>query len=175
MLRGGREGFVSNHRGSGLFWLKLATALWFLLVMSIYMYAAAATALGWWPLQSRPEPGVGVWFLCGAAGGLGATLYALRGFYWAVGPQRGDDSRFRYDPSWTWWYIFRPILGSVLGLVGYVAVRVALSPVRVPAPADEQSILPFVAIAFISGFGLTRVLAWLDRRVRAVFGEGDES
>lgn len=116
-----------------------------------------------------------VWFICGAAGGLGATLYALRGFYRAVGPQRDEDPRFRYDPSWTWWYIFRPLLGIVLGLLGYVAVRVALSPVRVPPPADEQSILSFVSIAFISGFGLTRVLAWLDRRVKAVFGEGEES
>ena len=71
--------------------------------------------------------------------------------------------------------MLRPIAGSILGLIGYVAARVALSPVRVPGPLDEQSALPFIAISFAAGFGLTRVLAWLDRRVAALFRDGGQS
>ena len=158
-----------------MFWLKVATGVWFIVAILGYLYVAGAVALGWWPTQAPLEAAVGVWFHCGAAGGLGATLYALRGFYWSVGPQRAESRRFTYDPSWTWWYVLRPIAGSILGLIGYVAARVALSPVRVPGPLDEQSALPFIAISFAAGFGLTRVLAWLDRRVAALFRDGGQS
>lgn len=158
-----------------MLWLKLGPAAWFIAATLGYLYVAGAVALGWWPTQAPLETPLSVWFHCWAAGGLGATLYALRGFYWSVGPQRADQERFTYDPSWTWWYVLRPIAGSVLGLIGYVAARVARSPVRVPGPMDEQSALPFIAIGFAAGFSLTRVLAWLDRRVVALFGDGDES
>ena len=52
-----------------------------------------------------------------------------------------------------------------------VAIRLALSPLNVPAPVDERSTLPFVAIAFIAGFGLTRILEWRDRTVDELLGE----
>ena len=150
---------------------KRRTAAWFTLVTFGCLYVAGAVALGWWPVGTPADPEVGIWFYCWAAGGLGATLDALRGSYWSVGLKGTGRPVLILDPSSTWWYAVRPVAGSLLGLVGYVAVRLALSPVNVPAPVDERSTLPFVAIAFIAGFALMRALVWRDRTVDELLGE----
>ena len=150
---------------------KLRTAAWFTLVTFGCLYVAGAVALGWWPVGTPADPEVGIWFYCWAAGGLGATLDALRGLYWSDGLEREGRPVLILDPSSTWWYAVRPVAGSLLGLVGYVAVRLALSPLNIPTPVDERSTLPFVAIAFIAGFALTRILKWRDRTIDELRGE----
>ena len=136
-----------------------------------YLYVAGAVALGWWPVGTPVGPEVGVWFYCGIAGGLGALLDVLRGSYWSTGLKGTGRPILLLDPSSTWWYAVRPVAGSLLGLVGYVAVRIALSPLNVPAPVDERSTLPFIAIAFVAGFALMRILTWRDRTVDELLGE----
>ena len=150
---------------------RFRTAVWFTLVTFGYLYAAGAVALGWWPVGTSTDPEVGVWFYCGVAGGLGAMLDVLRGSYWSIGLKGTGRPVLILDPSSTWWYAVRPVAGSLLGLVGYVAVRLALSPLNVPAPVDERSTLPFIAIAFVAGFALMRILEWRDRTVDELLGE----
>ena len=79
--------------------LKVLSLLWFIAILTIYLYAAACITLGWWPVGEPPALQAGAWFLSGIAGGVGAGLYAVRGFYRAVGPPRRDDPRGRYDPA----------------------------------------------------------------------------
>ena len=50
-------------------------------------------------------------------------------------------------------------------------LHLALSPLNLPTPVDERSTLPFVAVAFIAGFALMRILAWRDRTVDELLGE----
>lgn len=149
--------------------LKILSLLWFIAILTIYLYAAACITLGWWPVGEPPALQAGAWFLSGIAGGVGAGLYAVRGFYRAVGPPRRDDPRGRYDPRWTWWYFMRPLLGVPLGLVGYGAARTALNVVRASAPTDEATLLPFLAVAFVAGFSATELMNWLQRRGETIF------
>ena len=111
---------------------KFRAAVWFTLVTFGCLYVAGAVALGWWPVGTPADPEVGIWFYCWAAGGLGATLDALRGSYWSVGLKGTGRPVLILDPSSTWWYAVRPMAGSLLGLVGYVAARLALSPREPP-------------------------------------------
>lgn len=152
---------------------RFGRAAWFTLVTLGYLYVAGAVTLGWWPVGAPADPAIAIWFCCWAAGGLGATLDAVRGLYWSVGLERAGQPLPILDPSSTWWYVVRPLAGSLLGLVGYVAVRLVLSPLNVPAPVDEQSMLPFVAVAFAAGFGLMRLIEWRDRTVDNLFSESE--
>lgn len=156
-----------------LFLLKLATMVWFITVFGAYLYFALAVSQRWWPLRMldrEQTSALSIWFYCASAGGLGATVYAARGFYQAIGPQDPTNPRYQYDPDWTWWYFIRPVLGGVMGLVGYVALRVILTPVGVDRPTTESAVLAFVAVSFAAGFSLTTVLGWLDEWSRSLFG-----
>ena len=152
---------------------RFGTAVWFTSVTLGYLYVAGTVALGWWPVGTPADPATGIWFCCWAAGGLGATLDAVRGLYWSAGLERTGRPLLILDPSSAWWYVVRPVAGSLLGLVGYVAVRLVLSPLNVPAPVDEQSMLLFVAVAFAAGFGLTRLIGWRDKTVDNLLAESE--
>ena len=157
-----------------LFVLKLLTTVWFVAVFSTYLYLVLAMSQGWWPFAALAvdrAAALAAWFYCAGAGGLGATVYAARGFYWAVGPQDLTNSRYQYDPNWTWWYFLRPLMGSVVGLVGYVALRVILTPVGVGRPESESALLAFAAVSFAAGFSLTTVLNWLDQWSKGLFAK----
>ena len=152
---------------------RFRTAAWFTLVTLGYLYASGAVTLGWWPAETAASPEVAIWFFAWAAGGLGATLEALRGLYWSVGIKRAGGPVPLLDPASTWWYVLRPVAGSLLGVIGYVAVRLVLSPLNVPAPVNEQSMLPFIAVAFAAGFGLMRVVAWRDGTVDNLLADSE--
>ena len=152
--------------------LKLATAIWLIFATVAHLYLALATWQEWWPfpdLGIEVDDSFAVWAYVYAAGGLGATLFAGRGFYWAVGPQNADIPKYNYDPNWTWWYLLRPWFGGLLGLIGYGALRVVLTPAGVSTPDEGSETLFYAAVAFASGFSLTQVLAWLDNWARSLF------
>src|SRR5687767_9639743 len=95
------------------FWpLKAATALWLVAVMITYLVVALSTWREWVPTRQlgfTAEARTAIWTYAFASGGIGATLYTIRGFYQAVGPQRVDNPRYHYDPNWTVWYFMRPL------------------------------------------------------------------
>ena len=41
------------------------------------------------------------------SGGLGGTIYCIKGLYVKI----AEDN---FDPKWGWWYIFRPIMLSLI-------------------------------------------------------------
>lgn len=150
--------------------LKLVTAIWLTFALACYLYLAFATWAGTWPFgQTAWSSEFSIWPSCYAAGGIGATSYAMRGFYQAAGPRRADEPRYHYDPNWTWWYVLRPVMGGVVGVVGYVAVRVLLTPLDVPRPQSESAYLSFSAIAFFAGYSLTQLFDWLRQAAAGVF------
>jgi len=68
--------------------LKFVTFVWFVAVLAITVYATAATWLEWWPytvLDIEDLDDVKPVIYSFIAGVIGATMFALRGFYWAVG------------------------------------------------------------------------------------------
>src|SRR3989344_1609763 len=50
------------------------------------------------------------------SGGLGGTIYSIRGFYQNLG-----DGTFNFE-NWIWWYIFRPVVSSIMGVFVYFLI-----------------------------------------------------
>ena len=151
--------------------LKLATAVYLVAMLVGYSLLAVGTWSNDWPadafaLGERSEK---IWMFCFAAGGIGSTLYTIRGFYHAVGPQNPDIPQYQYDPNWTFWYFFRPLIGGIMGIVGYVTSRLTLTPVDVPEVESASSALSYMAVAFLGGFGASELLEWLRDRARSTF------
>ena len=50
-------------------------------------------------------------FIC-CSGGIGGTIYTIRGYYQNIGEEK-------FNLKWTPWYLFRPIISSVIGVFVY--------------------------------------------------------
>jgi len=95
----------------GWFWLH---------ILGVYWLAGAAILLGilvgrWETLCSNRRP-LALIALAGALGGLihGASSFAI------------FAGNREFKPSWTWWYVLRPVLGGAVALVVYLVVRSGL-------------------------------------------------
>ena len=151
--------------------LKVATFLWFMAVFGVAVYTIGATWNEWWPYtvlgiadleEARPA------IYSFVSGLLGATVYSLRGFYWAVGPQSRTNPRYQYDPNWTLWYIARPIMGAFLGTFTFALLRAGVATLGT-ASTDATATAAYFAVAFLAGFAVTEVLNWFNAAARRVF------
>ena len=82
----------------------------------------------------------------GCSGGIGGTLYSIRGFYQHLG-----EENFKFN--WAWWYIFRPIVSIVVGVFIYFLIAGGLMSFKIPSPG----LMFFCGISFLSGFCFTQV------------------
>lgn len=155
--------------------LKVVTFAWFIAVLAVAVYATAATWLGWWPytiLNIKNLDDVKVVIYAFIAGVIGATMYALRGFYWAVGPQNPSDKKYQYDPNWTWWYISRPLIGGFLAVFTFALLQAGVATLG-ETKNDNTASTAYFGIGFLAGFAATDVFNWLGDVSKARFGKND--
>jgi predicted kinase len=104
-------------------------------------------------------------YVC-AAGGLGSTTYCIRALYHYYIRGAFDFDRFK------WWYLFRPVMGTVLAISSFAIVQggvVALGASASPRPSSAN--MAWFGIAFLAGFGTEQVIEWLRRASKSIFGE----
>lgn len=152
--------------------LKVATMVWFVVVFGSAVYALAATWNEWWPysvieVDRLDEAKAAIYSFI--AGLLGATVYAFRGFYWAVGPQDATNRKYQYDPNWTWWYIARPIMGAFLGGFSYALLRGGVATFAASATSAGGPQAAYFAVGFLAGFSMTEVLDWTTAAASRIF------
>jgi hypothetical protein len=143
--------------------LKIVTFCWFVFALAVGAYGVAATWNEWWPytfleVRELDEAKVAIYAFLG--GLFGATVFAFRGFYWAVGPQSGDNPRYQYDPNWTWWYFARPLIGPFLGAATYALIRGGVAVFGGTGSSNGTSSVAYFGVAFLAGFSMTEVLDW---------------
>jgi hypothetical protein len=103
------------------------------------------------------------------SGGIGGTIYCIRGFYKNLA--RGD---FHFD-RWTWWYIFRPIMSAVIGVFAYLLIVGGLLTIGNFSEVDYSRGLTFYsAIAFLAGFAFTQFADKLNEIASTVFEKKEE-
>lgn len=80
------------------------------------------------------------------AGAFGSFVHGATSFSTYVGNRE-------FTPSWTWWYVLRPLIGVGLALVIYFAVRGGLLLLVVSGATDASKINPFgvAALAGLTG------------------------
>lgn len=104
----------------------------------------------------------------GSSGGIGGTIYTIRGFYQHLGE---NDFKF----SWVWWYIFRPIISVVVGVFLYFLILGGLMSFRSVSEINySRNILFFCAIAFLAGFSFTQFANKLEGISSTLFSKKKE-
>jgi len=101
----------------------------------------------------------------GCSGGIGGTIYSIRGFYQNLG-----DNNFKFN--WVWWYIFRPIISIVIGVFVYFLIVGGLLSVSATTEIDyTKGILFYCAIAFLAGFSFTQFASKLEEISSTIFSK----
>ncbi len=101
----------------------------------------------------------------GISGGLGGTIYCMRGFY-----KNLADNMFKLN--WTWWYIFRPFISIVIGVfVYFLIVGGIISLGSVCNLSYSRGIMFYCAVAFLSGFSFTQFADKLEELSSTLFSK----
>lgn len=130
---------MSPNMKINLIGLYLASALVILIIIAVMTYFSNA-------YNSLIESLIYI----GCSGGIGGTIYCIRGFY-----QNLVENKF--DLIWSWWYFFRPFISVVVGIfVYFFIVGGLLSLGSISEPNYTKSIMFYCAIAFLAGFSFTQ-------------------
>lgn len=101
----------------------------------------------------------------GSSGGIGGTIYCIRGFYKNI-----VENNFKF--KWTWWYIFRPLISTIIGIfVYFLIVGGLLSLGSVSEVNFSKSIMFYCAISFLAGFSFTQFTDKLEEIAATIFSK----
>lgn len=104
----------------------------------------------------------------GCSGGIGGTIYSIRGFYQNLGEEN-------FKLNWTWWYVFRPIISIVTGIFVYFLIAGGLMSFGLISKTDySKGLLFFCGISFLSGFSFTRVADKFENLSSILFSKKEE-
>lgn len=99
------------------------------------------------------------------SGGIGGTLYSIRGFYQNLGA-------CKFKLSWTWWYLFRPIIGAVAGVFAYFLIAGGLSFFGTPLETSySRRVMFYLAVSFLGGFSFTQFADGLEKTASTIFSK----
>ena len=98
------------------------------------------------------------------SGGIGGTVYCIRGFYQNLG---GSS----FSGNWTWWYIFRPVMSAVIGVFLYFMIIGGLMSIsNSPEVNYGKSVMFYCAVSFLAGFSFTRFADKIEGLSNTMFG-----
>ena len=86
----------------------------------------------------------------GISGGLGGTVYCMRGFYQQLGKKE-------FDNIWFWWYIFRPVISIIVGTFSYFMISGGVLVLSTQADPSKSFIF-YSSISFIIGLTFSRFM-----------------
>ena len=107
-----------------------------------------------------------LYFYIAGAGGLGASVYCIRGLYKHC--SLGD-----YEARYAYWYLFRPWIGAVLGVVSYLLIAagfLALGCSGGNKPDPLRARMLYVAVGFMAGFSANEFVVKLNAVAKTLFG-----
>jgi hypothetical protein len=103
-----------------------------------------------------------------SSGGLGGTIYCIRGFYKNV---IGGG----FDLKWTWWYIFRPFISIVVGIMSYFLIVGGLFSLGSVSEVNYlKSVMLYSGIAFLAGFSFSEFTDKLEELSSTLFSTKNE-
>ncbi|MGA1822369.1 MAG: hypothetical protein ACMUIG_07570 [Thermoplasmatota archaeon] len=95
-------------------------------------------------------------------GGLGGTLYALRGY--AMHMHQMD-----FNFKWESWYYIRPFLGFIMGFVSYLIIAGGLMVLENSSMTDGNVVFFYMAVAFLAGFSVKQFIDKLHDIAKSIF------
>jgi len=115
--------------------------------------------------------------MCGAFGMLGSSMATVRKYYQVLITESAAKyagrqvSESGWDFGWTFYYLTRPILGSVLGALAFVLVFIGFEILSATqtTPISNHGHMMLYAIALLAGYAVSQVLDRLTLVARQVF------
>ncbi len=99
----------------------------------------------------------------GSAGGLGGIVYCMRGFY-----EHKVEGNF--DPNYLSWYLFRPFISTITGVIVYFLFTVHLLDASTDfSNVTADGIMFSCSVAFLAGFGFTQFYGKIDDLANILF------
>lgn len=98
--------------------------------------------------------------LAAAAGALGSLVHVTRSIVAFVG-------KSNFDSSWVAWYLTRPVVGTAIALLAYVAVRAGF--LNVSGNPEEINVYGVATIAGLAGLFSEKVSDKLKQLVETLF------
>jgi hypothetical protein len=145
-----KESFKINLLGIYLF----LTLLTFILIATISYFYVSSNKL------------IFSLIIIACSGGIGGTIYSIRGFYQNLG-----EGSFNFN-NWVWWYIFRPVMSSVIGIFVYFLIIGGLLSIGDISEANySRGLMFYSAIAFLAGFSFTQFANKLDEIASTIFAK----
>ncbi|HQR84292.1 MAG: hypothetical protein B7Y05_08755 [Polynucleobacter sp. 24-46-87] len=95
-------------------------------------------------------------------GGLGGTIYCLRGVY------LNACVRKKWDSDWAPWYLIRPFLSLALGGISYLLIKSGL--LFLNANQGELHQLGIWLLAFLAGLNVDKTLSKIESIGQSVWG-----
>lgn len=115
--------------------------------------------------------------MCGAYGMIGATMASIRKYYRVIITEstarlKGDSTAsIEWGLGWVYYYLTRPILGSILGALCYtltfIGFQILAEPTSFGISSEGRYLL--YALSFISGFAVSNVLDRLGELAEQIF------
>lgn len=100
---------------------------------------------------------------CTLSGGFGGVLYCLRGVY------LNYSVRKQWDKVWYPWYIIRPIVSMLTGVISFIFLKAGLLVLEA-RPKDESTFLGFYALAFVAGLNVDKFISKIEDLAQATWG-----
>jgi len=120
----------------GVYFLAVGSVLFYLLYVS---WPTGQTANGETVLRVQE---LDLLLLVMISGALGSFVHATTSFTTYMGNRS-------FVPSWSWWYVLRPFVGTALALLFYIVVRGGLLPTTIDNL--QTSVFGFAALAGLAG------------------------
>lgn len=131
--------------------------LLFLLIYAALVIASLTGKLPIWALEYH-QP-----FFCILAGGLGGSIYCLRGVYLHASVKKDWDLTYRP------WYYIRPIVSLCSGLVSFIFLKAGLLALDSELHQDAN-FWGFYALAFIAGLNVDKFVEKIEEIAHATWG-----
>ena len=102
-------------------------------------------------------------YQCALIGALGGIVYCLRAVY------LNRSVRNSWDPNWTTWYLIRPVVSSIVGLVAFIFLNAGLLVLDAEHTASSNQ-YGFLALSFVAGLNVDRFLVKIEDIARTAWG-----
>ena len=100
---------------------------------------------------------------CALVGGLGGTIYCLRGVY------LNACVRKDWSPSWLPWYYIRPLVSHLCGAISYLFLKAGLILLEAKE-TNGSTAFGFLCLAFIAGLNVDKFINKIEDIAQASFG-----
>jgi len=102
-------------------------------------------------------------YQCALIGAVGGIVYCLRAVY------LNRSVRKSWDTNWTIWYLIRPVVSLIIGLVAFVFLKAGLLILDAEQGAFSSS-YGFLALSFIAGLNVDGFVVRIEDIARSSWG-----